>query len=270
MPSFISGWSSVSLAKYLFMFICLPWFGSTIYQSFPSLQFPFMNNLHAADKIEMVELLHGVNPQWVVIWLHGLGADGNDFVPIVPDLGLPESVSVKFLFPHAPVRPITINGGMQMRGWYDIKSMDLINREDEAGVLESEQIVQGIIEQQIGQGIPAENIILAGFSQGGAIALHAGLRSQHRLAGVIALSTYIPMINTFADNLSAANTETPIFMAHGESDPVVSAELGLKSKNLLEKLGYGVEWNTYPMPHSVSAEEITAIGHWLKNRFNAN
>jgi phospholipase/carboxylesterase len=196
-----------------------------------------------------------------VIWLHGLGADGHDFEPIVPELGL--ELPVRFVFPHAPVRPVTINGGMAMRAWYDIMGFDRNAKEDAAGIRASAAAVTELIDHEIGRGIPAERIALAGFSQGGAIALHTALREPRALAGVLALSTYLPLANTLASERSAANAEIPIFMAHGTQDSVLPLALGESSRRALETLGYAVDWHAYPMPHSVCLEEIGAIGAWL-------
>lgn len=249
------------------MILMLPWFSGYLYQPLPNVLDMLTPPATAEDGLEQIEILHGNNPQWVVIWLHGLGADGHDFEPIVPELGLGAEPGVKFIFPHAPVRPITVNGGMRMRGWYDIKSMDIVGREDPEGIQDSEQKIRRLIQSQIESGIPSDRIILAGFSQGGAVALHTALRYQHRLAGVIALSTYVPLTGTVKAEVSESNLGIPIFMAHGDFDPVVAPQLGLNSMTLLEELGYDVEWRTYPMPHSVSPEEIRNIGNWMQGLF---
>lgn len=199
-----------------------------------------------------------------VIWLHGLGADGNDFVPIVPELGLPPSQPVRFIFPHAPVRPVTINNGFRMRAWYDIAAADLTNRADLAGVRESHALIEALIAREKARGVPAARILLAGFSQGGAIALYTGVRHAERLAGIIALSTYLVAADKLASEASAANRGLPIFMAHGTADPVVRPEWGEASRRALEAAGYPVEWHLYGMPHSVCMEEVTAIGEWLR------
>jgi phospholipase/carboxylesterase len=198
-----------------------------------------------------------------VIWLHGLGADGNDFVPIVPELQLPDSLAVRFVFPHAPVRPVTINAGMRMRAWYDIPSLSSMRKQDEAGIRDSECIVHGFLKAEIDGGIPAERIVLAGFSQGGAIALHTGLRYPQRLAGILALSTYLPV----AEKVSEARTErkdTPILMCHGEHDPMLPLVMGTSSRDVLVENGYKVEWRQYPMQHQVCGEEIDDISRWLE------
>lgn len=198
-----------------------------------------------------------------VIWLHGLGADGNDFVPVVPELALPAALNVRFIFPHAPVRPITINGGYPMRGWYDITSLDIANRDDVEGINESGKLLARLCDEQVAQGVAARRIVVAGFSQGGAIALHGGLRYTQRLGGIIALSTYLPMQQTLAQEASAANRDTPVFMAHGLSDEVVALQFGQQSRKLLEQQGYPVQWREYAMGHSVCGEEISDISDWL-------
>ena len=201
-----------------------------------------------------------------VIWLHGLGADGHDFEPIVPELKLPAELGVKFVFPHAPVMPVTINGGYQMRAWYDIRDADLANREDKDGVRQSAAEVQKLIEAEIDSGIPSEKIVLAGFSQGGAIALHLATRFKHKLAGIVALSTYLTMPEQLTDEKSDTNIDTPIFMAHGAQDPVVPIQRGQSSAKILQDNGFQVSWQDYPMPHAVCLEEIQALGQYLKAR----
>lgn len=201
-----------------------------------------------------------------VIWLHGLGADGHDFEPIVPELRLPDNAGVRFIFPNAPMRPVTINGGMTMRAWYDIKSPDLGQDEDAAAIIDSAGIVNGYIERENNDGIDTENIILAGFSQGGAIALYAGLRQTGKLAGILGLSTYLPLPDRLASEARHENRDTPIFMAHGSFDPVIPVSLGKNTCALLQQSGYPVEWYTYPMQHAVCPDEIDVIGHWLKDR----
>lgn len=198
-----------------------------------------------------------------VIWLHGLGADGHDFAPIVPELVAPEWPGLRFVFPHAPVRPVTLNGGMPMRAWYDIVGVDLTSRQDETGMRASISAVEGLIARENERGVPDERIVLAGFSQGGAIALAGGLRHKRRLAGVIALSTYLPMQESFAHECSEANAATPIFWGHGTGDPIVPLTRGVQSRDVLQSLGYRVDWHTYPMPHSVCAEEIADMRQWL-------
>ena len=199
----------------------------------------------------------------VVIWLHGLGADGNDFVPIVPELKLPASLNIRFIFPHAPVRPITINQGYRMRGWYDVSSLDIASRNDETGIVESSNILTRLCDEQVAQGIAAERIIVAGFSQGGAIALYAGLRYARALGGIMALSAYLPMQQRLQQEASAVNRNTPVFMAHGLDDDIVALQFGLQTRTLLQQQGYQVQWHDYAMGHSVCREEISDISGWL-------
>ncbi len=199
-----------------------------------------------------------------VIWLHGLGADGNDFVPIVPHLGLAPGSAIRFIFPHAEPRHVTINGGMAMRAWYDIISLDHNALQDEDGIRASQGRIEQLIQDQIAAGIPAERILLAGFSQGGAITLQTALRLDTKLAGVLALSTYLPLGSSLPDERGAANQSTPILMCHGEYDPVVPFDLGETSRDQLLELGYSVEWKAYPMGHEVCMEEITLIGQFIR------
>jgi phospholipase/carboxylesterase len=213
------------------------------------------------DLLDAVEIETSSEPRLAVIWLHGLGADGHDFEPIVPELGL--DVPVRFVFPHAPQRAVTINGGMRMRAWYDIFGFGSGSPEDAAGVRDSAAAVTSLIDREVERGIPAERIVLAGFSQGGAIALHTALREPRRLAGVLALSTYLPLATSVAAERSAANQDVPILLAHGSVDPILPLSLAETSRHALEQLGYSVEWHVYPMPHSVCAEEIRVIGAWL-------
>lgn len=200
-----------------------------------------------------------------VIWLHGLGASGHDFVPIVPELGL-EDLALRFVFPHAPVRPVTVNMGMAMRAWYDILSARNMQKQDEAGVRASERLVHGFLQREQDQGIPADRIVLAGFSQGGAITLHTGLRYPKRLAGLLALSTYLPLGEQFAGEALPERKDTPILMCHGDSDPMLPLMLGQWSRDLLRERGYEVDWREYPMQHQVCPQEIGDIGRWLKKR----
>lgn len=199
-----------------------------------------------------------------VIWLHGLGANGHDFEPIVPELPKEITRYTRFIFPHAPARPITINGGMIMPGWYDVFGMDLTVQQDVQGICESEQLVRHYLAQEIEQGISTQRIVLAGFSQGGAIVLHTGLRYPQPLAGIMALSTYLPLIDTVAQERHPANQSTPIFLAHGQQDPVIAWLHAQRSRAYLEQLGYRVEWHDYPMAHQVNAAEISDISHWLQ------
>lgn len=198
-----------------------------------------------------------------VIWLHGLGADGHDFVPIAAALELPTTLPLKFIFPHAPERPITLNGGYRMRAWYDISGLALDAKEDVAGISESEQRVRSYIDREGALGIAPENIVLAGFSQGSAIAIHTALRFPQRLAGLIALSGYLLQRDKLSLHGSAANKELPIFMAHGEYDDIVPLALADMSRNLIVQQGYGVGWHGYPMGHEVSPQEVADIAQWL-------
>jgi phospholipase/carboxylesterase len=216
-----------------------------------------------SDLLPGIEIETASPPTASVIWLHGLGADGNDFVPIVPELKLPAAVPLRFVFPHAPLRKVTINNGIAMRAWYDIAAADLNSRADIAGVRQSQAQVEALIAREKTRGIAASRIVLAGFSQGGVIALHTALRHQERLAGVIALSTYVVLADKLADEAAAANRDLPIFMAHGTADPVVRFDWGDASRRALVADGYRVEWHTYRMEHSVCMEEIEAIGKWL-------
>ncbi len=213
------------------------------------------------ELLAAIEIETGKNPTASIIWLHGLGADGNDFAPVVPELRLPEG-AIRFVFPHAPVQPVTINGGMRMRAWYDI--MDGADRrEDERGVRASQALIETLIGREKERGTKAERLVLAGFSQGGAIALQTGLRHPERIAGIMALSTYVPVGEKLAAEASTANRDVPIFMAHGSYDPIIPLVRAEQSRKLLESLGYPVEWREYGMPHSVCPEELTDIGAWL-------
>jgi len=201
-----------------------------------------------------------------VIWLHGLGADGYDFVPIVEELRLPQSLAVRFVFPHAATRPVTINNGFVMRAWYDIKGLSREGIEDDVGIRESEAVVRELIDAQTARGVPTDRIVLAGFSQGGAIALQTALRYDRPLAGIMALSTYLPLRGAIAKEVSSANRAIPILMCHGTQDGVVIPQMGELSRDVLTELGYQVEWRTYPMQHSVCMEEVTDISRWLQAR----
>jgi phospholipase/carboxylesterase len=202
-------------------------------------------------------------PRACIIWLHGLGADGHDFEPLIPELGLVNERALRVVLPHAPYRPVTINGGQVMRAWYDILAPDLLQGEDSLGIRESEQQLRALIAREVGNGIPAEHIVLAGFSQGGSIALQTGLRYPQRLAGILALSTYIPLAATLAAERAAANAAVPIMMAHGLRDPVVPLALAEQSRDQLLELGYAVDWHSYPMAHAVCPAEIADIRDWL-------
>jgi len=208
-----------------------------------------------------ITLESGKQPQHSIIWLHGLGADGQDFVPVADELNLP--VAVRYIFPHAPQRPVTINGGFVMRAWYDIAQPDIGAQQDEAGIRASQALVEALIAQEVARGIAPNNIFLAGFSQGGAIVLHTALRQTAPLGGVLALSTYLPLAETVSHEAQANAQGTPIFMAHGRSDSVVPYALGASSRNALLELGYKVEWHEYAMPHSVCDAELHDIEAWL-------
>jgi phospholipase/carboxylesterase len=211
---------------------------------------------------ESIEIETGPRPQAAVIWLHGLGADGHDFEPIVPELRL--SRPVRFVFPHAPVQPVTVNNGMRMRAWYDILEFGG-GPEDERGIRASEALTGKLIGEQMERGIPAEKVVVAGFSQGGAIALQTALRHPQRLAGVLALSTYLPLAGRLAAEASDANRKTPVFMAHGQYDNVIPLNRAEQSRDLLLQAGYDVRWHTYPMPHSVCPDEIRDIAAFLSS-----
>jgi len=211
---------------------------------------------------ETVEQAVGAKPDAAVIWLHGLGADGHDFEPVVPMLGLPPGLSVRFVFPHAPMRPVTINMGMVMRAWYDILQLGG-GPEDAEGIRASQGLLEGLIAREEARGVAASRIVLAGFSQGGAIVLQTGLRCSKRLAGILALSTYLPLAPTLAAERDPANAELPIFMAHGSGDEMIPVARAEASCAALKAIGYGVEWHTYPMGHAICPEEIAAIGVWL-------
>ncbi|MFK8029978.1 MAG: alpha/beta hydrolase [Gammaproteobacteria bacterium] len=198
-----------------------------------------------------------------VIWLHGLGADGNDFVPVVPELGLASELGIRFVFPHSDMRAVTLNGGMSMRAWYDIKSLDRHGRADEAGVRESQGQIEHLIARENERGVPTSNIVVAGFSQGGVIALQVGLRHAEKLAGIMVLSSYLALEDSLAAELSDANKHTPLFMAHGTQDPMVTFEMGTQSRDALVSNGVEVEWHDYPMAHQVCLEELQDIGGWL-------
>lgn len=221
------------------------------------------------ERADAVLIEQGPTPEGCVIWLHGLGADGHDFEAIVPELRLAGKLSLRFVFPHAPVRPVTINGGMPMRAWYDIFSLERGGPQDEAGIHESSKLLLEFIEHEHALGLAYDSIVLAGFSQGGAIALHTALRFPHRLAGLMALSTYLPLRDSLDeevfDNASSQSRELPVFMAHGTSDAVLPMALGAHSRDCLEAGGYAVEWHEYDMAHAVCAEEIADIRSWLLN-----
>ena len=213
---------------------------------------------------EGVEIETGPNPQAAVVWLHGLGADGHDFEPIVPELVRPPEHALRFIFPHAPMRPVTLNGGYVMRAWYDIIAIDQRAVEDESGIRASQALITELIHRENARGILTERIVLAGFSQGGAMALYSGTRYPKRLAGIMGLSCYQLLAGRFAAERDPANQATPIFLAHGTQDPVVLPVLGEAACRQLQAAGYTVEWHTYSMPHSVCPEEVADIAAWLR------
>ncbi len=213
-----------------------------------------------------IEIVTAAPPQASVIWLHGLGADGHDFTPLVPALELPPGMALRFVFPHAPQRPVTINGGMVMRAWYDIYDAGFTRREDESGIRDAAQRVDALIRRETERGIPPQRIVLAGFSQGGAIALHCGLRHPQPLAGIMALSGYLPLAERLAEEQHSANRQTPILMIHGSRDTIVPPALAHASRRILEQLGHPLEWHEFPMGHEVSVEEIAVISAWLQRR----
>ena len=214
-----------------------------------------------SELLDAIEIETGSAPRSAIIWLHGLGADGHDFEPIVPELSLPPATAVRFVFPHAPIQAVTINGGARMRAWYDIGHD---GRQDAAGIRASQSRVEALIARERGRGVAAHRIVLAGFSQGGAIALQTGLRHPERLAGILALSTYLPLADTLEKEASAAARDVPVFMAHGVEDPLIPLARAAQSRDRLTALGNRVEWHEYAMPHSVCGEEIHDIGVWLQ------
>jgi phospholipase/carboxylesterase len=217
----------------------------------------------SAPLLSTVEVQTGPDPSASVLWLHGLGADGHDFEPAVPALVGPGGRSLRFVFPHAPVRAVTINGGARMRAWYDVLGFDRRSAQDNAGVRGSDDALRALIGRENERGIPTERIVLAGFSQGGAMALFSGTRLAQRLAGIIGLSCYLLGADSFSSERTTANQDTPIFLAHGSSDPVLEISLGEEARATLAAAGYAVEWHRYPMPHAVCAEEIAAIAAFL-------
>jgi phospholipase/carboxylesterase len=218
------------------------------------------------QRLETVERVSGAEPSAAIIWLHGLGADGHDFEPLVPELFWPDAPSIRFVFPHAPVRPITINGGMAMRAWYDIISLAAGRDGDREGAEESIGLVTSLIDRERQRGIPADRIVVAGFSQGGAIAIHAALRYPERLAGLIALSTYLLQEDRLEGYVRGANGSLPIFAAHGSDDPMVPCAWGKAAADALREQGHPVEWKRYSMPHAVCPEEVGDLLAWLRQR----
>jgi phospholipase/carboxylesterase len=215
------------------------------------------------DLLEALEVETAPSPAAAVIWLHGLGADGHDFVDIVPVLRLPAGLAVRFVFPHAPMRPVTVNQGMVMRAWYDVRHDAGARREDEPGVRASQRQVEALMAREKARGVSARRLVLAGFSQGGAMALQTGLRHPERLAGIMALSCFLPLADTVAAEAAAANRDVPIFMAHGTHDPLIPLARARQAHDALTRLGYPVEWHDYPIPHSVSDAEIRDVASWL-------
>lgn len=222
-----------------------------------------MNSKHGDDNVETIEIETRASPSHSIIWLHGLGADGNDFVPVVEQLKLP-NLGIRFIFPHAPMMPVTINGGFVMRAWYDIIDAGLARTmEDERGLRASQTRINGLLEREADRGVPPSRIVIAGFSQGGAIALQTGLRYPRKLAGIMVLSGYLPLASTLSKERSAANHTTPIFMAHGIHDDIVPESLGAASRDALVQASYKVEWHRYPMMHSVCDQELVDVSAWL-------
>lgn len=216
------------------------------------------------DLLSTIELENGDDPTHTILWLHGLGADGNDFVPIIDELELPAASRIRFIFPHAPMRPVSINNGFVMRAWYDVLNLNFNQPEDEDGLRDSQRAIEALLERERQRGITPERIVLAGFSQGGAMALQTGLRYPERLAGIMALSCYLPLQQTLATEAHPVNSATSIFMAHGSQDPIVPLTLAATSRRQLLESGYAVEWHEYPMAHAVCAEEMADISAWLK------
>jgi phospholipase/carboxylesterase len=216
-----------------------------------------------ADLLEAIEIETAASPTCSIIWMHGLGADGHDFVDIVPELGLPARPGIRFVFPHAPMRAVTINAGYVMRAWYDIRDDGGTRREDPAGVRASQKSIEALIEREKERGVAARSIVLAGFSQGGAMALQTALRYGERLAGIMALSCSLPLADTLGAEASPANRDVPIFMAHGTHDPMIPMARAMRAREILSGLGYRLEWHEYPMPHSVCLEEVRDISAWL-------
>jgi phospholipase/carboxylesterase len=219
-----------------------------------------------ARLLDAVEINPPDAPRACIIWLHGLGADGHDFAPLIPQLGIVQELGVRVVLPHAPQRPVTLNGGMVMPAWYDIPASDFRQAEDAAGIRQAQQQIVALIEREVAAGITTPHIVLAGFSQGGAIALHTGLRYPQALGGILALSTYLPLSGTLADEAAPANRTVPVLLAHGTADPVIPLALAKHTRELLVAQGYPVDWHTYPMQHSVCPAEVLDIRNWLLAR----
>lgn len=251
------------------MLLRWPWLGGFLLQPLPTFSLDFLSEplVKTEQGPDRVELTIGDRPEWSVIWLHGLGADGHDFEPVAAELGLPDSPGIRFVFPHAPYRSVTINGGMRMRAWYDIRAMDIVSRPDGEGVEASSDRLAELVEEEMARGIEPGRVVIAGFSQGGAIALHTALTRTPNVAGVIALSTYLPL----AADAAAAGTGSglPVFMGHGTFDPVVPLALGEAARRRLDEAGFDLTWRTYAMPHAVSPDEIVDIRDWLTARVAA-
>lgn len=213
-----------------------------------------------------LEIETGAAPVFSVIWLHGLGADCNDFKDLPNMLDLPPGLPVRFILPNAPERPITLNGGMIMRGWYDLTGMEIVKQEDAAGLAEAADIVESLVSREVGRGIPRSRIVVGGFSQGGAVALHYGFGCKEPLGGIVGLSTYLPLSGTFPESVVKSAIPTPVFLAHGLFDPVLVLALGESSRQVLEDNGCDVSWHTYPMPHTVTPEEVRDLSAWLNSR----
>ena len=223
-----------------------------------------MNASTNTQLLDCVARETGPNPTYSIIWMHGLGADANDFLPIVPELRLPQMPAVRFVFPNAPVQAVTINGGMHMRSWYDIVVKDLARQEDAAGIGRSQAAIEALIGRENERGIPTSHIVLAGFSQGCAMTLHTGLRLREKLAAMVGLSGYLPLLDTASADRQPFNADTPIFLAHGQFDPVVPLQRAEASRDMLRSLGHDVRWHCYPMEHSVCAEEIADLSDFLR------
>jgi phospholipase/carboxylesterase len=247
------------------MILTCPWFGSYLYQPLPEFSFDFSSHpdLMTEQQPDRVELETGDSPQWSVIWLHGLGADGHDFEPVVAELQLPGAPAVRFVFPHAPYRAVTVNAGMRMRAWYDIRALNIVAAPDVEGIEASSTVLANLVDEEIARGIAPDRIVVAGFSQGGAVALHTALTRPVSVAGVIALSTYLPLPRDVDEAKAFDAPRPPVFMGHGSFDPIVPISLGEAASQRLADAGFDVTWRTYPMPHSVSPEEIGDIRAWL-------